>query len=143
MATDIGFADIQSLFDTKFDTLTTLPAVQRENTRRKTSTSTSFSRTQVVPTETEIMTIGPQGQSRLNGLYIIDLFYPKDVGVTDALNDIDILLRTFETGLFLQDGSLKTVEVYNSYPSGALATIDNFYHRQFFVEFWAYRVRNV
>ena len=143
MATDIAYADVQTILEARFDTLTTLPAVQTENTRRKTSTSTSFSRTMVVPGETEIMTIGPTGQSRLNGLFIIDLFYPKDAGTTDALTDIDILIRSFETGLFLQDGSLRTVEIYNSYPSGALPTIDNFYHRQVFVEWWAYRVRNV
>lgn len=143
MATDIGFADVQSLLDTQFDTLTTLPTVQKENKRRKTSTTTAFSRTHVIPTETELMTIGVQGQSRLNGLYIIDLFYPKAEGTATALADIDVIIRSFEAGLFLQDAQLRTVEIYNSYPTGALPTIDNFYHRQVIVEWWAYRIRNV
>ncbi len=143
MATDIAFADIQSLLDTQFDSLKGLPDVVKENERRKTATTTAFARTYVVPTETELMTIGVQGQSRLNGLYIIGLFYPKAEGVDEALEDIDILIRSFEAGLFLQDADLRTVEIYNSYPTGALPTIDNFYHRQVIVEWWAYRIRNV
>ncbi len=136
-----SFAIVESIFDTFVATLG-LPTIQKENTILKSTGKTEFTRTQVAPAITVQETIGLTGQDRLNGIYVIDLFYPRDAGTADALATVDTTLLAFEAGTVLTNGT-ENVEVWNSYPTPALPNLENFYQRQVVVEWRSYRNRLV
>lgn len=136
-----SFTTVQSILDTFVQTLG-LPTVQLENERLKTTGKTSFIRTQVSPAITVQETIGLTGLDRLNGIYIIDMFYPKDKGIATPLADVDKVVLAFEAGTVLANGA-DNVEVWNSYPIAAFPNIDKFYQRQVIVEWNSYRNRVV
>lgn len=137
----LSFSTVQTILDTHVLSLE-LPVTQLENERLKTTGKTSFTRTQVSPAVTVQATIGLTGQDELNGIYVIDLFYPKDKGTDTALADIDKTTLAFEAGTILTDGT-DNVEIRNSYPVAAFPNIDKFYQRSVIVEWVGYRNRVV
>ena len=136
-----SFAVVESILNTFTETLG-LPTIQLENTILKTTGKTEFTRTQVAPAITVQETIGLTGQDRLNGIYVIDLFYPRDAGTDEALATVDTVVLAFESGTVLTDGT-DNVEIWNSYPTAALPNLENFYQRQVIVEWRSHRNRLV
>lgn len=136
-----SFTIVEQIFDAFTATLN-VPTIQKESTVQKTTGITEFTRTQIAPAITVQETIGLTGQDRLNGIYVIDLFYPRDVGTASALVTVDLLLLAFEAGTVLTDGS-DNVEIWNSYPTPSLPNLENFYQRQVIVEWRSYRNRLV
>lgn len=75
------YAHVQALLDAHLVEMADLPELQLENTRNVGRTGKAFSRSSMVTTEST-----RQGsQTRLAGLYIVDLYYPLDDG-KPALN---------------------------------------------------------
>lgn len=137
-----GFTEVQTILDAATTAVTGVPAISTENQLIKTSTVTSWARTQLSPATTIAETIGVTGTDRLNGIYVIDMFYPKDKGVVDSNADVDALTVAFESGTILTSG-LDSVEIFNSYPNGSTPDLDNFYRKQVIVEWRSRRVRTV
>jgi len=138
----ISFSVVQTALDTYMGTLTGLPTLVLENSRIKTQGITAFMRTQLAPAETLAESIGSCGTDRLNGLYIVDLFYPKDEGTADANSDIDILTLAFEAGTQVTSGS-DTVEIFNSFPTPSTPNLEKFYMKQVLVQWRARRARTL
>ena len=137
------YADAQTILDAKLATVTGIPAITTENERIKTGTTTSFCRSYFEPTETEQECIGVLGTDRLNGLFIVDLFYPKDAGVADPNADIDAITVAFEAGTILTDLSDNKVEIFNSWSNGSLPDLEKFYRKQVLISWRARRQRSV
>ncbi len=135
-----SFAATQTILDTATNAIVGIPAITTENERIKSSTITSFARTTLAPAITIAETIGVCGTDRLNGLYVIDMFYPKDDGVADPNADVDSITLAFESGTILIDGS-DQVEIFNSYPNGSTPDLEKFYRKQVIVEWRARRER--
>ena len=136
------YAAVQTILDTQMAAITGIPAITTENERIKTSTTTSFARTRFEPTETVQESVGVTGFDRLNGLYIVDLFYPKESGVADGNADIDAITVAFESGTIFIDGT-DQVEIFNSYSSGSLPDLEKFYRKQVIISWRARRQRSV
>ncbi len=137
-----GFTEVQTILDTATAAVVGLPSITTENLPIKSSTITSFARTTIAPATTIAETIGVTGTDRLNGLYVIDMFYPKDAGVADSNADVDSLTVAFESGTILIDGS-DQVEVFNSWPNPSTPDLDKYYRKQVIVQWRARRVRTV
>lgn len=137
-----GFTEVQTILDTAASAVTGIPTLTNENERIKSSTVTSFGRTTLSPATTIAESIGTCGADRLNGLYVIDLFYPKDAGIVDSNADVDLLTVAFESGTILISG-LDKVEIFNSYPNPATPDLDKFYRKQVVVEWRARRDRTL
>lgn len=141
----IGFTEIETILNDHLRTINGLPesiVTENERLRATNSSIASFMRTQLRPATTVFGTLGVNGTSFLNGLYVIDLFYPKDTGVTDANSDVDLLIVNFEAGDFLTDSNDNTVQIVNSYPTTSLPNLEKYYNKQVIVEWRADRVRN-
>jgi len=137
-----GFTEAQTILDTATNAIVGIPAVTTENERIKTGLFTAFTRTTLSPADTIAESIGVCGQDRLNGVYVIDMFYPKDAGVVDPNADIDLVTVAFESGTILIDGS-DQVEIFNSFPNGATPDLEKFYRKQVIVMWRARRTRTV
>lgn len=138
----VSFSVVQTALDTFMGTLVGLPTLVLENERIKTSSTTAFMRTQLAPAETIAESIGVCGTDRLNGLYVIDLFYPKDDGTSTANSDIDILTLAFESGTLVTEGS-DTVEIFNSFPTPSTPNLEKYYMKQVLVQWRARRARTL
>jgi hypothetical protein len=136
------FAAVQTILDAQLAAITTIPTITPENQRIKTSTTTSFGRSTFAPTETVQECIGVRGTDRLNGLFIVDLFYPKDAGVADPNADIDAITTAFEAGTIFIDGT-NQVEIFNSWPNESLPDLEKFYRKQVIISWRARRQRSV
>lgn len=137
-----SYVAVQTILDTAANAVTGIPAITTENERIKTSLITSFSRTTLAPNETIAESIGTCGTDRLNGIYVIDMFYPKDESVVDPNTDVDALTVAFESGTILISGT-DSVEIFNSYPNPSVADLENFYRKQVVVSWRARRTRTV
>jgi len=137
------FAQTQSILDAAVAGITEVPTITTENQIITTVGQTSFTRTQLVPNATVQETIGVIGLDRLNGLFIIDIFYPKDSGVAAANAAADAVTVALESGTLLQDNDSNQVEIFNSYPNGALPELEHYYRKQIVVEWRARRARTV
>jgi hypothetical protein len=137
-----GFTEAQTILDAATNAIVGIPAVTTENERLKTSPITSFTRTTLAPAETITESIGTCGTDRLNGVYVVDMFYPKDDGVAEPNADVDLVTVAFESGTILIDGS-DQVEIFNSYPIGSTPDLEKFYRKQVIVEWRARRARTV
>ena len=137
-----GFTEVQAILDTATALVSGVPTLTTENKRITTSSVTSFARSTLAPAETIAESIGACGADRLNGLYVIDMFYPKDLGVVDSNADVDALTVAFEAGTILINGS-DTVEIFNSYPNPATPDLDKFYRKQVVVQWRTRRSRTV
>jgi len=137
-----GFTEVQTILDTATNAVVGIPAVTTENERIKTGLFTAFTRTTLAPAETIAESIGTCGTDRLNGIYVIDVFHPKDEGVADSNADADLLTLAFESGTILIDGS-DSVEIFNSYPNPSTPDLEKFYRKQIIVMWRARRSRTV
>lgn len=137
-----NFAKIQTMLDAKLATVTGLPSITKENERIKTTNIASFTRTTLAPTETLQETIGVLGTDRLNGLYIVDIFYAKDAGTATANADVDAITLAFESGTILIDGS-DQVEIFNSYPNPSTPDLEKYYRKQLVILWRSRRQRSV
>jgi hypothetical protein len=137
-----GFTDVQTILDAQLATVSGIPALTGENERLKTSSTSSWGRTTLAPAETVQECIGVLGTDRLNGLYVIDLFYPKDAGVASGNADVDAITVAFESGTIFTSGANK-VEIFNSYPNPSVPDLENFYRKQIIVVWRARRQRTV
>ena len=137
-----GFTEVQTILDAAADAVVGIPVITKENERIKTSAVTAFARSQLAPAETIAESIGTCGTDRLNGLYIIDMFYPKESGFADGNADVDLLTVAFESGTILTSGS-DSVEIFNSYPNPSTPDLENFYRKQVVVQWRTRRSRTV
>lgn len=137
-----GFAETQTILETQLALVSGLPAFTNENERIKTSTTTSFGRTTLAPAETVQESIGVVGTDRLNGLFIVDLFYPKDGGIADPNADVDAITVAFESGTIFIDGT-DQVEIFNSWPNPSVPDLEKFYRKQVVIQWRSRRVRTV
>lgn len=137
-----GFTEVQTILDAQLALVSGIPTLTSENERLKTSTVTSWGRTTMAPAETVQECIGVIGLDRLNGLYVVDLFYPKDAGVSSGNADVDAITVAFESGTIFISGS-DQVEIFNSYPNPSVPDLDNFYRKQIVIEWRARRARTV
>jgi hypothetical protein len=81
-----------------------LPSVQNENTRNIGKHDTPFVRGTVIPAKTQPKTLGINGRNELSGLFQVDIFVPKDAGVSQANALADLVLEHFPRGQTLTDG---------------------------------------
>ena len=137
-----GFTEVQAILDTAVAAVTGLPTITNENLPNDASTVISFARTKNNPATTIAETIGISGTDRLNGVYVVDLFYPKDLGVVDSNADVDALTVAFESGTILIDGS-DQVEIFNTWPNPATPDLNKFWRKQVVIEWRARRTRTV
>lgn len=137
-----SFAATQTILETQLAAVSGIPALTNENERIKTSTTTSFGRTTLAPAETIPETIGVTGFDRLNGLFIVDLFYPKEGGVADPNADVDAITVAFESGTIFISGT-DQVEIFNSYPNPSVPDLEKFYRKQVIIEWRSRRQRTV
>lgn len=136
------FADVQTILDAQLAAITTLPDITKENERIKTSSTTSFARTTMAPATTVQECIGVLGTDRLNGLFVVDIFYAKDGGVANPNADVDAITVAFESGTIFIDGT-DQVEIFNSYPNPSVPDLEKFYRKQVVIEWRARRARTV
>ena len=137
-----GFTEAQVILDNATNAIVGIPAVTTENERIKTGLLTAFTRTTLGPAETIAESIGVCGTDRLNGIYVVDMFYPKDDGVTDSNADVDLVTVAFESGTILVNGP-DQVEIFNSFPILSTPNLEKFYMKQVIVEWRARRARTV
>lgn len=135
------FADVQTILDAQLDTVTGIPTITKENEKISTI-SGSFGRAIMQPATTIAESIGVTGFDRLNGIYVVDLFYPKDAGVADPNADVDAITIAFEAGSIFISGA-NQVEIFNSYPGTTAPDLEKFYRAQVIVEWRARRQRSV
>ena len=135
-----GFTEVQTILDAATTAIVGIPTAHNENERLKASPITSFTRTTLAPGETIPESIGACGTDRLNGLYVVDMFYPKNDGVADPNADVDLVTVAFESGTILTSGA-DSVEIFNSYPIGSTPNLEKFYQKQVIVEWRARRSR--
>lgn len=136
------YADAQRILDAQLALVSGIPAITTENERIKTSTTTSFARSRFEPTEAVQECIGVRGTDRLNGIFVVDLFYPKDAGVADPNADADAITVAFEAGTIFIDGT-DQVEIFNSWSNGSLPDLEKFYRKQVIISWRARRQRSV
>ena len=136
------YADVQTILDAQLDTVTGIPTITKENQKIRTSSTSSFGRAIVQPATTVQESIGVRGTDRLNGIYVVDLFYPKDGGVADPNADVDAITVAFEAGSIFISGA-NQVEIFNSYPGTTAPDLDKYYRAQVIIEWRARRQRTV
>lgn len=83
---------IQSLLDTHLATVPDLPPLQLENTRNIAQTGQPFSRATLATTEA---TSASNISTRFGGLYVIDLYFPQDTGVSTSNAMADAVIAHF------------------------------------------------
>ena len=107
-------------------TVAGLPTLQKENTKNIAVAGRPFARTTLLPAESNAVSIGVTGITRLHGLLQVDLFYPADKGVTAANVMADAVVLAYKRGTFIQAGASKiTIEM--SWREAA-SIIESFYN---------------
>lgn len=102
---------IHTSLDTQLQTVTGLPTLQIENTRKGNDKRTKeWTRSTLLPTKTSIETLGPLGYNKLKGLYQIDIFYPEDASYGDTFDMAELVLAKFIIG-----DNLNGINILNSY----------------------------
>lgn len=107
----MSFTSIQTILDTQLQTVSGLPTFYPENTLHEPKTGVAYSRATLSPAETERLS---NQKVLLNGLYLIDLFYPANKGSATAGTMGDAVLAVFERGVVLTDNTT-TVHITRSW----------------------------
>jgi len=112
---------IQTLLDTQVATVADLPTLITENMfTEKTITTTlaaqktAYTRTSLLPSETEPFTLGTAGEDRYQGLYQVSLFYPEGDLVEGSNVMADRIIAKYTRSTLLTDGSV-TVRIWRSW----------------------------
>jgi len=100
----MSYSIIQDLLDTQLATVTSLPTLNKENTRNEPKTNVPYSRSTLLPIETTALSTHTD---EFQGLYQVDLFYPQSKGYTDAAEKADLVIEAFKRGLELGDDELR------------------------------------
>lgn len=137
-----GFTEVQTILDTAVAAVQGVPTITTENKPSDTEAVTSFTRTELAPATTIAEGLGVVGADRLTGTYVIQMFYPKDLGVVDSNANVDALTVAFQSGTIFIDGANK-VEIFNSWPNPATPDLNKFYRKQVVVEWRARRTRTL
>jgi hypothetical protein len=119
----MSFLSIHEALDAQLKTVVNLPPLQEENIRVKLGAGTkAWSRSTLIPNRSDIVTVGVNGLTELNGLYQIDLMFPADDKYTNCTKMADLVLAAFSVGL-----QLNTLMIRNSYPAAGYATVPGYY----------------
>ena len=95
---------VQALLDAQLKTVTGLPTLQLENTRVQLKDRSAFCRGTINPAQSNVLTVGYNGQRQLQGIYQVDSYFPQDTGATAAHDIADAIVAAFPIGLSRTDG---------------------------------------
>lgn len=91
----MSIEQIRTLLDTQLATVASLPYHQAENTRYEPKTAVPWVRSTMSPAETVRRTTF---SDELNGLYLVDVFYPQGKGTTTAAEMAQAIKEAFPRG---------------------------------------------
>lgn len=141
----MSYKTVYDVLTTRLNTVSGLPRLQLENIRVDLgSGTTAWSRATLLPSTTNIETVGPNGYSELRGLLQIDLFYPADKGYASSFTMVDSILDKFIPGTILTSD----VIIQNSYMmssqnlSSMERSMTNYHMICLMVEWSLYKQRN-
>jgi hypothetical protein len=124
---------IQQLLDARLETISTLPTLVKENTRKVDSKATeTWVRSSLLPTIPDFTSIGSNGLTEYRGLYQVSCFVPVGYGPDDGNTLADLIINTFPKGLRL--GQLM---IWKAYRVNALIEDNKFTHIPIRIE-WSY-----
>jgi len=118
--------DIQDALDLQLQQVAGLPQLQLENTRLNASSNlTAFSRSTLLPAQSAVISIGPNAQKQMSGLYQVDIFAPSDTGTSTTRTYADLVVQQFPIGQRLLSNGLEVIiEVASVMPA---YTINKYY----------------
>lgn len=131
----MSYSTIQTILDTQLQTVVTAN-LQLENTTRETKLI-DFVRSTLLPSQTEIVTLGATGYDRLNGLYQIDVFVKLGSGANAANVQADAIMAAFTKGTYLTSGTTNVL-IENKWRIPA-RVLQNFYQIPVFVQWSFYK----
>lgn len=116
------YSVIQKILDTQLKTVKGLPSFAPENVKQTLVATKPWSRSTLVPAETQIIGVGQTGWRKDQGLYQIDLFYPQNSGNEQAQAMADAVMNAFVRGKYYTLGSTRVLieRVYRN-PASSLA----------------------
>lgn len=132
----MSYQSIQTILDTQLLTVISADELQLENVRRETA-GTGFYRSTLLPSQTQIATLGVNGYDKLNGMYQIDVFVKIGTGATAANTKADTIMAAFIKGNYLSDVSIDVL-VENKWRLPA-RTLQNFYQIPVIVQWSVYK----
>lgn len=100
----MSIATIHSLLEDAVAAITTIPTLQRANTRN--DTTKPFTRFTLIPSETAAETVGLNGKNRWQGIAQVDVFVPVDSGTATVLGYADDIIEAFPRSLVLTSGAI-------------------------------------
>jgi len=104
----MSYRVINEVLDSVVAGIEFIPTIIQENTTistNKEEISDPYTRTSLLPAETNTLTIGPSGWDEFQGLYQIDLFFPSTDGVKGSNFMVDEIIKAFPKGsLITQEG---------------------------------------
>ncbi|MGH6646214.1 phage tail terminator-like protein [Aquabacterium sp.] len=115
----VKFGPIQRLLDQHLQSIADLPTLQTENTKINPTNGVAWCRSTLIPSESLNVGLGPNGLIQQQGLFQIDLFYPKDYGIDASADMADKVMAAFIRGTELIDSDGLVVQVINSWRSTA------------------------
>jgi hypothetical protein len=129
------YETIQTILDTQLLTVIKAEDLQTENTIR-TSKTTNFVRSTLLPAQTQILTLGVGGIDRLNGLFQIDVFTKIGTGFTEGNNTADAIMNAFVKGANHTSNNV-IVTIDNKWRISS-RTLQNFYVVPVFIQWSCY-----
>jgi hypothetical protein len=95
--------DIHKLLDAELKLVTGMPDIYTENLpAANQNAGTKWCRTTMLPARTDVVSIGLAYQERYQGLFQVDLFYPRDRGFSLASTQADLVIAYFYPGYRVQ-----------------------------------------
>ena len=98
-------SDVNNALSTKLSLLAGLPSVAWENLLFTPTQGTEFLRPSLLPVSTEFA--GLNYQQKDSGIYVIEMFFPKQNGSGNMLTLADNIYDHFRADTFLTSGSTK------------------------------------
>lgn len=135
----INYTAIQKILDKQLQTIVYLPAFTPENIKAAPQSTNMWSRSTLLPAETQIIGVGSDGQRMDQGLYQIDLYTAQNSGSIDINVISDAIQNGFVRGQYYTDTDSGVSVLINSVfrlVGGGLPSTA-FYHIPIFVR-WAF-----
>lgn len=128
---------IQQLLDARLETVSNLPVLSKENTRKTDGKAlTPWVRSSLIPTIPNYTSLGADGLTEFRGLYQVSCFLPLGYGPDDGNTLADAIVNAFEKGTQLGT-SPNTVLIWKAYRTNAQNEDNKFTHIPVRIE-WSY-----
>ncbi len=128
----MSYREIHNMLDTQLGTIANLPTIVKANEKlsrtvdkNSSVAKASYIRTELVPAETETISMGLTGHDNFQGIFLIDIYIPSGDGVDNANWIADSIIAAYPKRTLITQNGI-TLRITN-YTRGASVDSTNWF----------------